>query len=62
MESVGTGVLVKNKEQYFICKDKGEKSYDIIRHTFAYAKIKKNEDLLSIMSNLQPNYCLEVFS
>ena len=29
-------------------------------YTMAYVKIKKNKDLQSIMSNLQPNCCLKV--
>ena len=29
-------------------------------YTIAYAKIQKNDDLQSIMSNLQPNCCLKV--
>ena len=29
-------------------------------YTIAYVKIQKNEDILSIISNLQPNCCLKV--
>ena len=29
-------------------------------YTIAYVKIQKSEDILSIMSNLQPNCCLKV--
>ena len=42
----------KNKE-YLRSKDKAKKLYDVSRHT-------KNEDILSIMSNLQPNCCLKI--
>ena len=30
-------------------------------YAIAYVKIQKNEDILSIMSNLQPNCCLKVY-
>ena len=29
-------------------------------NTIAYVKIQQNEDILSIMSNLQPNCCLKI--
>ena len=29
-------------------------------YIIAYVKIQKNEDILSIMSNLQPNSCLKI--
>ena len=32
MENVSTGVLDKNKEHYLRCKDKAEKSHDVISH------------------------------
>ena len=31
-------------------------------YIIAYVKIQKNEDILSIMSNLQPNCCLKIDS
>ena len=31
MGNVSTGVLDKNKEHYLKCKDKAEKSYDVLR-------------------------------
>ena len=33
IENVSTGVLDKNKEHYLRCKDKGKKSYDVLKHT-----------------------------
>ena len=51
----------KNKEQYLRSKDKAEKMiWNIKIYIIAYVKIQKKEDILSIMSNLQPNYCLKV--
>ena len=32
MENVSTGVLGKNTEHYLRCKDKGKKSYDVLKH------------------------------
>ena len=45
-ENVSTGVLV-NKEHYLKCKDKAEKSYDVLKHIQLHMskKKKKNEDL-----------------
>ena len=61
MENVRTGVLDKNKEHYLKSKDKAEKSYDVLSHIKLHvSQYKKNEDLQSIMSNLQPNCCLKV--
>ena len=61
MKTVSIGVLDKNKVHYLRSKDKAEKSYDVLRHIQLHmSKYKKNEDLPSIMSNLQPNCCLEV--
>ena len=31
MENASTGELVKSKEHYLRCKDKAEKSYDVLR-------------------------------
>ena len=60
-ENVSTGVIDENKEHYLRCKDKAEKSYDVLRNTqFNMSKYKKNEDLQSMMSNLQANCCLKV--
>ena len=41
------------------CKYKAEKSYDALRHIYV-SKYKKNDDLRSIMSNLQLYCCLKV--
>ena len=61
MEHVTTGVLDENKEHYLRSKDNTEKSCDVLRHIQLHmSKYKKNEDLQSIMSNLQPNCCLKV--
>ena len=61
METVSTGVLGKNKEHYLRSKDKAEKRYDVSRPLqLQISKYKKNEIILSIMSNLQPNCCLKV--
>ena len=50
MENVGTGVLDKIEEQHLRCKDKAEKSYDVLRHIHLHiSKYKENEDLQSIM-------------
>ena len=62
MENVSTGVLEKNEEHYLGSKDKAEKWYDVSRYMQLHmSKYKKyNKDILSIMSNLQPNCCLKV--
>ena len=62
METVSTGVLDKNKQHYLRSKDKAEKWYDVSRHIQLHVcqNTKKNEDILSIMLNLQPNCCLKV--
>ena len=61
METIGTGVVDKNKEHYLRSKDKAEKSYDVLRHIQLHmSKYEQNEDLEAIMSNLQPNCCLKV--
>ena len=62
MENVNTGVLDKNKEPYLRSKDKAEKSNDVLRQIQLHMSKckKKNGDLQSIMSNLQPNCCLKV--
>ena len=50
----------KNKE-YFRNKGKARKWYDVSRHIWSHmSKYKKNEDILSSMSNLQPNWCLKI--
>ena len=60
MEYVSTGVLEKNKE-CLRSKDKAEIWYDVSRHIYLYmSKYKKNENILSIMSNLQPNCWLKI--
>ena len=60
MEDVNTGVLEKNKE-YLRSNDKAKKMIWCIKtYIIAYVKIQKNEDILSSMSNLQPNWCLKL--
>ena len=62
VEYVCTGVLDRNKQHYLRNKDKADKSYDVLRHIQLHmSKYKKrNEELQSIMSNIQPNCCLKV--
>ena len=51
---------LKNKE-HLRSKDKGKNFIRCIKtYIIAYVKIKKNEDILSIMSNLQPNWGLKI--
>ena len=60
MDDVSTGVLEKNKE-YLKSKDKAKKLYDVSRHIYLHmSKYKKLEDILSSMSNLQPNWCFKI--
>ena len=60
METVSTGVLDK-KEHYLRNKDKAEKACDVSRHIRLHmSKCQQNEDLHSIMSQLQSNCCLKV--
>ena len=40
-------------KEYLISIDKAKKLYDVCQNT-------KNEDILSVMSNLQPNCCLKI--
>ena len=50
----------KNKE-YLRSKDKAKKIIWCIKtYIIAYVNIQNNEDILSIMSNLQPNCCLKI--
>ena len=51
MKNVITGVLDKDRAHYLRCKDKAEKSYDVLRHKQLHmSKYKTNEDLLYIIS------------
>ena len=59
MEDVSTGVLEKIKNIQEV-KIKPKMIWCIKTYIIAYAKMKKNEDILSIMSNLQPNCCLKI--
>ena len=62
MENFSRGALGKNNEHYLQSKDKAEKQSDILRHIQWHMSKKQNEDLQSIMSNLQLNCCLKVDS
>ena len=53
METVSTVVLDKDKEHCLLNKDKAEKWYDASRQLHM-SKYEQNEDILFIMSNLQP--------
>ena len=56
---VSTGVLEKKKNILKIkIKPKNDMMYQDKK--IAYVKIQKNKDILSIMSNLQPNCCLKI--
>ena len=59
MDDVSTGVLEKNKE-YTRSKDKAENDmmYQDIYNCICQ-NTTKNEDMLSSMSNQQPNWCLK---
>ena len=59
MEDVSTGVLEKIKNIYEV-KIKTKMIWFIKTYIVAYIKIQKNEDILSSMSNLQPNWCLKI--
>ena len=53
--------LLNKKKNCLRCKDKTEKSHDVIRQLRLHmSKYKINEDLQSIMANLPPNCCLNV--
>ena len=42
MENVSTGVLDKDKQHYLRCRDKAEKSHDVLRHVQLHmSKYKK---------------------
>ena len=61
MENVSTGVLEKIKNITYEVKIKPKNYHDVSRHIQLHMpKYKKNEDILSIMSNLLPNCCLKV--
>ena len=52
----------RQNEEYLKNKDKAKKViWCIMTYIIAYVKIQKNEDILSIMSNLQPNCCLKIY-
>ena len=53
-ENISTGILDKNIEHYLRCKDKAEKTYDVLRHIPLHMSNTKNEDLQSIMSTYSP--------
>ena len=61
MENVSTGVLekIKNNIQEVKIKLKNDMMYQDI-YNYICQNTKKNEDILSIMSNVQPNSCLKV--
>ena len=60
MEDVSTGVLEKI-EEYLRRKDKAKNDmmYQDIYNCICQ-NTKKNEDILSSMSNLQPSWCLQI--
>ena len=60
MEDVSTGVLEKNKNNIQEVKIKPKMIWCIKSYIIASFKIQKNEDILSSMSNLQPNWCLKI--
>ena len=60
MEDVSTKVLEKNKE-YLRSKVKAKNGIMYQdRYIFICQNTKKNEDISSSMSNLQPNWCLKI--
>ena len=61
MENVSTGVLEKIKKiiQEVKIKPKNDMMYQDIYNCICQ-NTKKNDDILSIVSNLQPNCCLKV--
>ena len=60
MEDVSTGVLEKIKNIYEVkIKPKNDMMYHDIYDCICQ-NTKKNEDILSSMSNLQPNWCLKI--
>ena len=62
MENVSTGVLekMKNNISEVKIKPKNDMTYQNIYNCIC--QNTKNEDILSIMSNLQPNCCLKAIS
>ena len=59
MEDVSTWVFEKNKE-YLRSKRKAKNCMMYQDIYNCICQNKKNEDILSIMSNLQPNCCLKI--
>ena len=59
MEDVSTGVLEKNNE-YLRSKDKTKNDMMYQDIYSCICQNTKNEDILSSMSNLQPNWCLKI--
>ena len=59
MEDASTGVLEQLKNIKEV-KTKPTMIWCIKTYIIAYVKIQKNEDILSSMSNLQPNWCLKI--
>ena len=59
MEDVRTGVLEKNRE-YLRSKDKAKNDMMYQNIYNCICQYTKNEYILSIMSNLQPNRCLKI--
>ena len=59
MEDVSTGVLEKNNE-YVRSKDKAKNDMMYQDIYSCICQNTKNEDILSNMSNLQPNWCLKI--
>ena len=59
MEDVSTGVLEKNKE-YLRSKDKAKNDMMYQDRYNCICQNTNNENILSSMSNLQPNWCLKI--
>ena len=59
MEDVSTGVLEKIKNIWEV-KIKLKTIWCIKTYIITYVKIQKNEDILSSMSNVLPNWCLKI--
>ena len=58
MENVSTGVLDENTEHYLRCREKAEKSCDVLRHVQLHmSKYKKNEEKNPVCQTYSPTSC-----